>query len=89
MIPECTTKTSILYAKLAERAKDGLVVSLKLVPTPEGCYVMAFLKKAPERAIYVTTRRDRTHPRTYIDQAKLLEHIKEDFINVPVSLELG
>ncbi len=49
--------------------------------------MVAFLKKAPDRAIYVTTRRDRTRPRTYIDYTKLVAHIKEDFADVPVTPE--
>jgi hypothetical protein len=89
MIPECTTKTSIMYAKLVEKAKEGLVASLKLFSTPEGSYMVAYLKKKPDRFFYVTTRRDRKHPRTYIDQARLLEHIKEDFSGVQITMELG
>lgn len=93
-LPSCTTKNSIIGVDLAERASKNQVIKLVVVHLSEegltheagNTYLVTHLTDEPQRPIYVATRRDRTQPKIFIDQTRLLRNLARDFEGIPVQL---
>lgn len=80
MIPECSSKNSMLQHEVEHAARAGKVHKLTLVLRNDGiCYAVVYLKDAPRRPVFLTTRRDRRQPKTYVEQARLLAVLNDNF----------
>ncbi len=70
-------------------ASQQEVLKVKLVPTPEGSYLVIVLKNDPESEFFLATRRDRTQPKLFIDQDRLIAKLLETFPNIWFEATLG
>lgn len=73
----CSPENSILEGDLEIAVLQKSVVSLKVMETPEGFYVVVQLKWAKDKDWYLTTRRERNKPKVFKDLKRLNDHLRE------------
>jgi len=71
-IPNCDPADTILQVELDKVSAQQAVLKIKLIYTEEGSYLVYVLKNNPTKELHLTTRRDRTRPKVFIDQNRLL-----------------
>src|SRR4051794_32647349 len=78
-IPSCDPTNTITQVDLDKAIAQQGVAKIKYIFTEQGAYLMFELRKHPGREFYLTTRRDRTRPRTFVDQHQLLQELHQKF----------
>lgn len=78
-IPNCDPSDTILQVDLDKVKTSESVLKIKLVNTDEGSFLIFVLKSDPTRELFLTTRRDRTRPKVFVDQNLLLDDLRRSF----------
>lgn len=78
-IPHCDPADTILQADLDKVKTQHAVLKIRLIYTEEGSYLSFVLKNDPAKELYLTTRRERTRPKVFVDQNLLLADLHRNF----------
>lgn len=78
-IPTCDPADSILQTDLDQPAIQRAILKIKLIYTEEGSYLSFVMRRDPTRELFLTTRRERTRPKMFVDPHLLLSNLLKMF----------
>jgi hypothetical protein len=78
-IPNCDPANTIIQVDLDKFKAQRAVHKIKFIYTDEGSYLVFVLKNDPTRDLYLTTRRERTRPKVFVNQNLLLADLHRSF----------
>jgi hypothetical protein len=78
-IPNCDPANTITQVELDKLKAQGAIQKIKFIYTEEGSYLIFVLKSDPERDMYLVTRRDRAHPKVFLNQNLILADLYRSF----------
>ncbi len=81
-IPNCDPSSTILQVDLDKLTTQQAVLRIKLIYTEEGSYLIFVLRNDPTKELFLTTRRERTRPKVFVDQNLLLAELHRNFPNL-------
>lgn len=78
-IPHCDPAETITQVDLDKAYQQNLVLKIRYFYTGEGSFLKFTLANNPEQEFFLSTRRERTRPKVFVDQNLLLADLHRRF----------